>query len=62
MFAGNRDFLCHGISGQPAYFDDEDVPCPSVRFKSNTEGFLKLQEMERGHWGDMSLEDKKECK
>ena len=61
-FSGKRDIVGFGETGEPAYFDLQDQPCPAVRFGKNTAEIMALKEKEKGDWKNLTLEERKQCK
>lgn len=59
---GNREFVGYGRNGDPSYFDAPDCPCPSVRWKEDTDEIRKLREKAKGDWSALSIAEKKACK
>lgn len=57
---GNRDIVGYGSNGQEDYLDDEEYPCPAIRFRENTPEFLALRQKEMGDWKELTLEERKE--
>ena len=58
--AGNRDIVGYGSNGQEDYLDDEEYPCPAIRFRENSPEFLALRQKELGDWKQLTVAEKKE--
>ena len=61
-FTGDRDIVGSGPGGDPFYVDQEDFPCPAIRFGKNTPEIMALREKEKGDWKSLTLEEKKRRK
>ena len=62
FFTGDRDIVGSGPGGDPFYVDQEDFPCPAIRFGKNTPEIMALREKEKGDWKSLTLEEKKRRK
>ncbi|XP_044746229.1 cytochrome c oxidase subunit 4 isoform 1, mitochondrial-like [Coccinella septempunctata] len=58
--AGNREQVGYGVNGNPIYFDASEMPFPAVRWKEPTPELCCLWEKEKGDWGKLTREEKKE--
>ena len=53
--------MAHGRNGHPDYEDSAAFPMPAIRFKEHTADNQALREKEKGDWGDLTIDEKKEC-
>ncbi|XP_045474642.1 cytochrome c oxidase subunit 4 isoform 1, mitochondrial-like [Harmonia axyridis] len=58
--AGNREQVGFGMNGNPVYFDSEVYPFAAIRWKEPTPELCCLWEKEKGDWGRLTREEKKE--
>ena len=56
---GSREIVGFGRTGEPEYFDANDLPLPSVRWAEDSAEIKKLREKAKGDWGNLSVEEKK---
>jgi len=56
---GAREVVGYGRNGEPMYIDSPDMPCPSVRWREDTDEVKKLREKAKGDWSTLSIAEKK---
>jgi hypothetical protein len=59
---GKREIVGFGANGEPSYFDHYDLPAPAVRWAEDTPEVAKLREKAKGDWGNLTIDEKKQCK
>lgn len=57
---GRREWVGHGRSGMPNYFDCLMFPYPAIRFREWDSAYEALRQKEKGDWKNLSMEDKKQ--
>uniref|UniRef100_A0A8D9B835 Cytochrome c oxidase subunit 4 n=1 Tax=Cacopsylla melanoneura TaxID=428564 RepID=A0A8D9B835_9HEMI len=58
-FIGNREVVGHGKNGLAGYSDSVFYPFPAIRYKVFECDLLLLREKEKGHWNNLTLDDKR---
>lgn len=59
-YIGNREVVGHGRSSKAIYDDHYFWPFPAIRYKVFEGDLLLLREKEKGHWKDLTPDEKRE--